>query len=150
RADAVLTVGTRLEVRLSALGAKVSIIPNTQILPDQGWIEATRQRVRGELGVPDGALLIGWFGHLTPDRLLAPALEAVAALAGTWMVVGGTGPGEREVRLAAERCSRILPLGKVALDRVAAFVVASDVVYYGLNESEPNSFYFMPNLAFFA
>lgn len=150
RADAVLTVGTRLEARLSALGAKVSIIPNTQILPDQGWIEATRQRVRGELGVPDGALLIGWIGHLTPDRLLAPALKAVAALSETWMLVGGTGPGEREVRRAAEVCSRILPLGQVALDRVAAFVAASDVVYYGLNESEPNSFYFMPNLAFFA
>jgi len=33
---------------------------------------------------------------------------------------------------------------------VAALVAASDVVYYGLNADDPNSFYFMPNLAFFA
>ncbi len=150
RAAAVLTVGSRLAARLSAMGAAVTVLPNTQGLYEPRWADDQRRRVRGALGVPDGALLVGYVGQLAPDRVLAPALEAVAALPGVWMAVGGTGPREGEVRRAAEACPRILPLGQVALSQVAALVAASDVVYYGLNADDPNSFYFMPNLAFFA
>lgn len=150
RADAVLTVGARLAARLSAMGAVVTVVPNTQGMCDPRWIDEERGQVRAALGVPDGALLVGYIGQLAPDRLLAPALEAVEALPDVWMVVGGTGPRAGEVRHMAEVCSRILPLGQVALSRVAGFVAASDVVYYGLNADDPNSFYFMPNLGFFA
>lgn len=150
RATAVLTVGTRLEARLTAMGAKVTVIPNTQGLYDQDWVDQARWSVRGELSVPDGALLTVYIGQLTPDRLLSPVLDAVPRLPDVWLAVGGTGPRAEEVRGAAESCERVRVLGQVELARVAAFVAASDVVYYGLNASDPNAYYFMPNLAFFA
>lgn len=150
RADAVITVGERLADRYRGLGARVWVVHNSQPLPDRAAIRTAGRARRAAWGVPEDALLVVYVGRLTPDRLLTPLLEVVPVLHGVYCVVAGDGPQASMVRRAAAECSRIRALGWVPLDEVAAVVAAGDVVYYGLNARDPNSFYFMPNLAFFA
>jgi glycosyltransferase involved in cell wall biosynthesis len=150
RVDAVLTVGERLADRLRGLGGRVWIVHNSQLLPDPDQIARAGLSIRQTLGVPEGALLVVYVGYLTPDRVLAPLLEAVPRLDRVWFAVGGTGPLLNQVQAAAARCDRIKTLGWIPLAEVQGVVAAGDVVYYGLESHNANSFYFMPNLAFFA
>ena len=150
RADAVITVGERLANRYRALGARVTVVHNSQPLPDAAEMRRRRDDLRAAWGIPEDALLVVYVGYLAPDRLLMPMLEAVQEREDVWFAVGGTGPQADTVRRAAEACPRILPLGWIPLAEVPATVAAGDVVYYGLDDSNANSHYFMPNLAFFA
>lgn len=149
-ADAVLTVGDRLKARMGSLQDRVWVVHNSQPLPDRAAIDAAGRAKRRAWGVPDEALLVVYVGYMTPDRLLAPLLEAVARLDDVWLAIGGTGPQLSTVQAAAESCPRMRVLGWVPLDEVASVVASGDVVYYGLDASFPNSYFFMPNLAFFA
>lgn len=147
RVDAVLAVGERLAARHRALGGRVWIVPNAHPLPPPDLAATSGAQLRQRLALPDGALLVVYVGYLTPDRLLAPLLDAVSVLPDVWLLVGGTGPQAERVAAYAARCSRIRPLGWVPLEQVAAVVSSADVVYYGLDAQHPNSAYFMPNLA---
>lgn len=150
RADAVLAVGERLAARHRSLGGRVWIVPNAQPLPPPDLAATAGAAIRQALALPPGALLVVYIGYLTPDRLLAPLLDAVCALPDVWLLLGGIGPQAELVTSYATRCARIKPLGWVPVDDVAAVVSSADVVYYGLDAQNPNSFYFMPNLAFSA
>jgi glycosyltransferase involved in cell wall biosynthesis len=77
-------------------------------------------------------------------------LKAVQRLDNVALAIGGEGPLMAEVQAAAAQCDRIHAIGWVPLEDVTGLVAASDVVYYGLEASNPNSVYFMPTLAFFA
>jgi glycosyltransferase involved in cell wall biosynthesis len=148
RAAAVLAVGERHAQRHRAMGGRVWIVHNSQpALLDK---DAGTRDLRAALGIPENALVVTYVGHLTPDRLLAPVMEAVARLDDVVLVVAGDGPRGDQVRAAAAACPRIMALGAVPLTRVLPIVAAGDVVYYGLDATNPNSYYFMPNLAFFA
>lgn len=150
RVDAVLAVGERLATRQRALGGRVWIVPNAQALPPADLAHTARPLVRDGLGMPDDALLVVYVGYLTPDRLLMPLLEAVSELPNVWLLLGGIGPQADVVASYAARCPRINALGWVPVDDVVSVVSAADVVYYGLDAQNPNSYYFMPNLAFTA
>lgn len=151
RADAILTVGQRLEARYCRMGAqRVSVVHNSQPLFDPALLEGQGRAWRQSIGVPDDARLVVYAGMLTPDRLIEPVLEAVTRLDRVWLAVAGDGPQAERVRQAAADCPRIHALGWIPLAQVPSLVWAADVVYYGLNAQDPNSFYFMPNLAFFA
>lgn len=150
RVDAVLAVGERLAARHRALGGRVWIVPNAQPLPPPDLAATAGESIRQALAMPPGALLVVYIGYLTPDRLLAPLLDAVCALPEVWLLLGGIGPQADLVASYAARCARIKPLGWVPVEEVAAVVSSADVVYYGLDAQNPNSFFFMPNLAFTA
>jgi len=150
RADAVLAVGERQAARHREMGGRVWIVHNSQPPSTMDAAAAAGRAWRRTLGVPEAALLVAYVGNLSHDRLLTPVLEAVSRLDNVFLVVGGDGPSAPEVQAAASACPRIRALGRVPLAQVPHVVTASDVVYYGLNATDPNSFYFMPNLAFFA
>jgi glycosyltransferase involved in cell wall biosynthesis len=150
RAGAVLAVGERQAARHRAMGARVWIVHNSQPLADAEAAMVAGRAFRRSLGIPEAALLVVYVGNLSADRLLTPVLEAVPQLDDVYLVVGGDGPQAPEVRAAASACPRIRALGRVPLTDVSTIVAAGDVVYYGLNAENPNSFYFMPNLGFFA
>jgi len=91
--------------------------------------------------------LVVYVGYLNPDRLLTPLLDAALALPDVWVLIGGVGPQAELVASYAARCPRIKALGWVPVDDVVTIVGSADVVYYGLDAQNPNSAYFMPNLA---
>jgi glycosyltransferase involved in cell wall biosynthesis len=148
--DVVITVGNRLKARYEAMGVRVWVVYNSQPQFDQETIEAAGAALRQSLGIPADGVLVVYVGYLTPDRLLTPLLDAVRDMDSIWVAIAGDGPQRQQVQAAADSCSRIRYLGWVPLDQVAGTVAAADIVYYGLNDDNDNSFYFMPNLAFFA
>jgi glycosyltransferase involved in cell wall biosynthesis len=75
-------------------------------------------------------------------------LEAVAGLEGVGLVIGGDGPAAAAVREAAERCPRIRFLGFVDPRQIPLYTSVSDVIYYGLDTSNPNARYSAPNKLF--
>ena len=150
RASAVLAVGERHAAHCRSMGGRVWIVHNSQPLADADNAALGAGPLRRSLGIPETALLVVHVGNLSHDRLLTPVLEAVAALDDVYLVVGGDGPQEPLLRAAASGCARIRALGRIPLADVGGVVAAGDVVYYGLNAEHPNSFYFMPNLGFFA
>jgi glycosyltransferase involved in cell wall biosynthesis len=150
RVDAVITVGERLADHYRAMGANVWIVHNSQPSADPGLIEEMGRAKRQSLGLPDDALVVVYIGMLSRSRLIAPLLDAAAALERVWLVIGGEGAQQAAVLAAAEHNPRIRWLGWVEPEDVQAVVAAGDVVYYGLDAANPNSRYFMPNLAFLA
>jgi len=158
RADAVVTVGERLAERLRAMGGRVWVVHNSQARAYAEPSAGLRAAIRREWGIPDEALVVIYVGYLNAERLIGPVVSAIGAscsapdvgLSDVWLVVAGDGAQMDEIRAAAEGCERIKVLGWISLEDVASVVAASDVVYYGLNEQNANSTYFMPNLAFFA
>ncbi len=149
-ADGTLAVSEAAARRYRDLGARAWVVENAQPLPDRAALDAQGRAFRRRLGVPDGALLVVYVGYLNPERVLKPLLEAVLELDNVWLAVGGTGPQLPAVQAAATACARIRVLGWVPLHDVFTVVAAGDVAYYGFDARNPNSAYFMPNLAYFA
>jgi glycosyltransferase involved in cell wall biosynthesis len=139
-----------LAARYRAMGAQVWIIHNSHPLPDLDDLNAVGREKRHALGVPEDNLLVIYVGMLTRDRLIMPLVDAVKRMDRVWLVIGGEGPQRIALEAAATTCKRIRLLGWVPMEDVASVVSSGDVVYYGLDESNPNSRYFMPNLAFHA
>ncbi len=150
RVAGVITVGQRLADRYRAMGARVWIVHNSQPLPDLGPLNEMGREKRRALGVPEEDLLLIYVGMLTPDRLIMPLVEAVTQMDHVWLAVGGEGPQRTALEAAAATCERIKVLGWVPQDDVVRVVSSGDIVYYGLDKNNPNSRYFMPNLAFHA
>ena len=150
RVAAVITIGERLAARYRAMGAQVWIVHNSHPLPDLDELNAVGREKRHALGVPEDDLLVIYVGMLTRDRLIMPLVEAVKRMDRVWLAIGGEGPQRIALEAAATTCKRIRLLGWVPLEDVVSVVSSGDVVYYGLDENNPNSRYFMPNLAFHA
>jgi glycosyltransferase involved in cell wall biosynthesis len=150
RVSGVATVGERLAERYRAMGAPVWIVHNSLPVPDFDALEAAGRAKRRALGVPDNDLLVIYVGMLTPDRLIAPLVNAIQRMDHVWLAVGGRGPQRAAIEAAAASCERIKALGWVPLDDVLSVVSAGDIIYYGLDANSPDSRFFMPNLAFHA
>ena len=148
RADAVLTVGELLAADLERRGARRTwVVGNWKCLEDFDFgpdVAATR---RGELA-PEAALVVGYVGWLNADRGVAPLLEAVAALDGVALVIGGDGPLADAAREAADGCPRIRFLGYVDPVQIPLYTSVCDVIYYGLDTSNANSRFSAPNKLF--
>jgi glycosyltransferase involved in cell wall biosynthesis len=85
-------------------GVHVPIIPNG--VPIAAPRPEAQRSARAEMGVPDGAVAIGYLGGLRqikgPDRLLQAFLDKFADRADVHLYLVGTGPMEAELRRAAE------------------------------------------------
>lgn len=149
RADVVITTGERLAARFRSMGARVTIVPNSQPLPGRE-VDSAAANLRRSLDVPADALVIVYVGMLNADRLIAPLLEAAGQVDQVRLVIGGTGPQQAQVEQAARTCPRIHWLGWVEPASVPEIVAAGDVVYYGLDGANPNAAYMVPNLVYFA
>jgi len=148
RADAVLTVGELLAEELRRRGARrVWVVGNWKPLEEFQVPADQVASARKELGL-EGLMVVGYIGWLNEDRGISPLLEAVEGTEGVGLVIGGDGPARGAVEEAAARCSRIRYLGFVDPGRIPLYTAASDVVYYGLDSTNPNSRYSAPNKLF--
>ena len=148
RTDAVLTVGALLEAELRRRGARRTwVVGNWKSLEEFQLDPEAIASARRELGL-DAALLVGYVGWLNADRGVVPLLEAVEGLEGVGLVIGGDGPLAERVREHAARCPRIRALGYVDPRRVPLYTCVVDVIYYGLDTSNPNARYSAPNKLF--
>ena len=148
RADAVVTVGELLAAELRRRGARRTwVVGNWKRLADFDLEPSVVAARRAELGL-EGRLLVVYIGYLNADRGLAPLLEAVEGLEGVALLIGGAGVLAPAVEAAAARCARVQYLGFVDPTHIARYTSMSDVVYYGLDPSNPNARYSAPNKLF--
>jgi len=148
RADAVLTVGELLAEELRRRGARrVWVVGNWKRLEEFRVEPERAAALRRELGM-EGLLVVCYIGWLNEDRGISPLVEAVERAEGVGLVIGGDGPARDVVEGAAARCARVRYLGFVDPGKVPLYTLVSDVVYYGLDRSNPNSRYSAPNKLF--
>ncbi len=146
--DAVLTVGELLAAELRRRGARRTwVVGNWKSLEEFDFGRAELEAKRRELGFGEG-LLVSYVGWLNADRGVGELLEAVAALESVSLLVGGDGPFAAEVEAAARNCPRIRYLGFVDPAQIPVYTAMADVIYYGLDGSNPNAAFSAPNKLF--
>jgi glycosyltransferase involved in cell wall biosynthesis len=146
--DAALTVGERLAAELERRGARRAwVVGNWKRLDEFQPDPAAVTTRRAELGLGD-RLLVVYVGYLNRDRGLGPLLEAVEELEAVGLLIGGDGLLADDVQRAAARCWRIHYLGFVDPAAIPAYTALADVVYYGLDPTNPNARFSAPNKLF--
>ena len=104
---------------------RVSVLPNPA--PEVPELPS-REELRAELGIADGAVL-AFAGRLGPQKALAVALEALAAVEGVTLLVAGDGPERvRLERRSAELglSTRVRFLGAISRERVLRLFRGAD------------------------
>jgi glycosyltransferase involved in cell wall biosynthesis len=149
RIDLLITVGETLRRQFEARGCRQClVIGNWKRLSEYRPDAEVRRRVRRELAIPDNAVVVVYIANLGRERRIAELLEAVRDRPDVHLVIGGTGFQEQAVRHAATASRNIHYLGFVKPGDVPAYTVASDVVYYGFDVTNPNARYSAPNKLF--
>ncbi|NQT54092.1 glycosyltransferase family 4 protein, partial [bacterium] len=148
RADAALTVGDLLAAELRRRGARRTwVVGNWKRLDAFRFAPDVVAPKRAELGFGD-RLIVGYIGYLNRDRGLEPLLQAALEHDNVALLIGGDGVLADTVRQAAANCWRIHYLGFVDPTQIPLYTAVSDVVYYGLDASNPNAQYSAPNKLF--
>ncbi len=148
RADAVLTVGELLAADLRQRGARRAWVVGNWKRLDEFAFDPAALAARRREAAPEGRLLVAYIGWLNVDRGIAPLLEAVEAVDGVVLLVGGDGPAAGDVRAAAARCPRIRYLGFVDPVLVPLYTSMADAVYHGLDAANRNARFSAPNKLF--
>jgi glycosyltransferase involved in cell wall biosynthesis len=99
--------GTRDSLLEAGLAQElVSVVPNALRTDGIRFNEEGRRRVRGDLGVPESAFVVGCTSRFHPRKRNDVLIDAVIALAGdAELIMAGTGPEEAALR------ERAAPLG---------------------------------------
>lgn len=106
--------------------------------PDQ--IKAKRKEL-----LVDDRIVFTYIGSITEDRNVIPLIRAVKQRPWAFVIIGGTGGQESEIRtLCADMPNAYFP-GYIHPDQVPLFTALSDVIYYGLSPSDDYAPYNAPN-----
>jgi glycosyltransferase involved in cell wall biosynthesis len=124
------------------------VVGNWKRLEDFEPVRDRAQKLRRRLGIPEGAVVVTYIAWLGEERRLPALLRAVDGKAGIFLIIGGQGPLEGEIRHRAENSGNIHALGPVPPDQVPLYTAAADVIYYGFDPSHPNARYSAPNKLF--
>jgi glycosyltransferase involved in cell wall biosynthesis len=112
RVDHVIAVSTGTRDSVIACGidaGKVTAVPNAMRIDEIRFSPAGRDRVRGELGIPADAFVVGCISRFHPKKRNDVVIEAVKALDDrSHLILAGSGETEAELRSLAA------PLGERA------------------------------------
>jgi len=104
--DALVACGEKVKADIlgwAPAGARVPVIANGVPLTEPA--DGARAKARAELGVPDGALAVGYVGGLRaikgPDKLLQAFLDRFAGREDVHLYLIGAGPMETDLRRMA-------------------------------------------------
>jgi glycosyltransferase involved in cell wall biosynthesis len=102
---------------------------------------------RNEIGAND-CLIITYIGSLTEDRNVIPLIEAVRNRPWAFLIIGGTGGQEQEIKQLCGTLSNTYFPGYIHPDDVPLYTSISDVIYYGLDATDLYAPYNAPNKLF--
>lgn len=108
RCDAVVAVSRPLAQVLIGAGVPeqlISVVPNAWEAPQPAL---PREEARIALGIPEGALHVGWVGRLTPEKGADVFIDALAQLVDLPVVGSVVGEGPERAALAARKTSQAL------------------------------------------
>ncbi|RMG81180.1 MAG: glycosyltransferase [Bacteroidetes bacterium] len=149
RIDLLITVGEILESEYQKRGAvKTRVVGNWKAVEDfkiePELIEAEKNRI----GIPKGHLVISFLGFLHHDRKIIPLIKAVKQCKDIFLILGGMGAQENDIRKAIKGCSNIIFIGRYKPDKIPLYTNISDIIYYVLDSNNPNAKYSAPNKLF--
>ncbi len=102
---------------------------------------------RAEIGASHH-LIVTYIGSLTADRNVLPLIYSVKERASAFVIIGGTGGQESEIRQLCSTIPNAYYPGYIHPDDVPIFTSISDVIYYGLDSSDSYAPYNAPNKLF--
>jgi glycosyltransferase involved in cell wall biosynthesis len=141
QAAVVITVGSVLAAYFLRMGArKVSIVGNYKSLAGEEP-PATPAR---------SSLKIIYIGGLNRDRLLAPAIRAVAGTPEFDLTIVGNGPEQAVLEELAGKAANIRFTGFLPQDEACDLLTKSHLLYYAIDSSYPNNRFSAPNSLFMA
>lgn len=146
RINLLITVGEKLRRHFVERGVRHSVVVgNWKRLEEFARTDRESLEVRGQLGIPDEALVVVCITQLLKDRKIEELLEAVAEYPEFYVIIGGKGVLEGLVRQAAEDNPRVRFVGFVSGKQIADCTCAGDIVYYGFDPENPNARFSAPN-----
>jgi glycosyltransferase involved in cell wall biosynthesis len=146
RIDLLITVGEKLRRHFESRGARHSVvIGNWKRLEDFSRTEEQNLAVRRRLGIPDRAPVVVCITQLLKDRKLEELLAALDRCSDVYVIIGGKGVLEAEVKEAAAKNPRIVYIGFVSGREIADYTCAADIVYYGFDPDNANARFSAPN-----
>lgn len=135
----VLTQWGRLRAVI-ARGREVRVIPIASNMPVAHLTRADRESTRGALRIPEGALMLCYFGQVKPQKGVQLLPEIMDRLPEAYLViVGAGGDGRLSGQLNATLSrpplqERVRILGYQPPDRVALYLAAADAAVFPLLE----------------
>ena len=121
---------------------RASSITPTGVDPELFRTAPDRDAARRRLGL-DGQFVVGWIGSFRRFHALEQAVDAVAGLDGTTLLLVGDGPERARVeRLARERGVAVRCTGTVPHDEIPEHLAAMDVAL--VLASSERAFHYSP------
>jgi len=149
RTDALLTVGELLRSEYQGRGAKHTyVVGNWEKLADYTVSTELIRKVREELNVPAGKMVITYIAWLSEERMLPALLDTVWQDEELFLIIGGDGPLREAVQSRSGENRNIRYLGYVDPGRIPLYTAMADVIYYGFDPGNPNSRFSAPNKLF--
>lgn len=102
---------------------------------------------RAEIGA-NHHLIVTYIGSLTADRNVLPLIHAIRERPWAFVIIGGTGGQESEIRQLCSTLPNAYYPGYVHPDAVPMLTSISDVIYYGLDSTDVYAPYNAPNKLF--
>jgi len=97
-----------------------------------------------ELGI-DGKLVIAYIGALSAERNVLPLIQAVRSRPWAFLILGGKGDQENEIRSACLQLSNVYFPGYIHPDDIPLITATADVIYYGFDPDNIYAPYNAPN-----
>lgn len=126
RADAVVTVGESTREYYGAVRDEVTVVGNWSDPVESD--AATAADVRGHLGIPADAFVLGHLGALANAKNFEPLLAAVERDSRLYAIIAGTGEQEARISAFAERQPRLKYVGYTRTPE--HYYPALDALYY--------------------
>lgn len=145
RATRVITVGERLAYRFRSLGGKVSIVGNYPILNENNSVKKIS---RFDVGCNSKDFIVAYIGGFTLAREIIPLIDAVQNYPEVTILLIGDGPQRAAIEAKLPTHPNVHYLGRIPHEEVPGYTVLADVIYYGLNNNDGNSYYSAPNALF--
>jgi glycosyltransferase involved in cell wall biosynthesis len=98
-----------------------------------------------ELAIKDNQLVIVYIGALSADRNILPLLQAIRGRSDVFLILGGRGDQEGEIRSVCLEMNNVYFPGYVHPDEVPLFTALADVVYYCYDPDHIYAPYNAPN-----
>jgi len=147
--DCLITVGEILEAEYKKRGAKrTAVVGNWKSISEFKMSENKVKSHKRDFGIPHKKVVISFYGYLHRDRKVLPLIEAVKRCNYVFLLLAGRGVLEDIIKERVKDLDNVLYIGPYTAERIPTLANISDVIYYGLDDSNPNAKYSAPNKLF--
>jgi len=148
QADLVISACKATASYYGEMGAKNVITVGNWKSPDAyKFSRESIESKKNAIGIDD-QLVVTYIGSLTEDRNVIPLIQAVKSRSGYFLMIGGAGGQEAQIKKLAEGAANIYFPGYIHPDEVPLYTALSDIIYYGLDASDHYAPYNAPNKLF--